>query len=58
MRAVEILSKPKPAYTEEARARRVEGEVLLQVLFAASGQVRVIATVRGLGYMLDTDAAK
>ena len=55
-RPVEILSKPKPIYTEEARGRRIEGEVLLQVLFAASGQVRVLATVRGLGYGLDENA--
>ena len=55
-RPVEILSKPKPAYTEEARGRRIEGEVLLQVVFAASGQVHVLATVRGLGYGLDENA--
>jgi TonB family protein len=55
-RAVEILSKPKPVYTEEARGRRIEGEVLLQVLFAASGQVQVLATIRGLGYGLDESA--
>ncbi len=57
MRPVEILSKPKPVYSEEARGRRIEGEVLLQVLFAASGQLRVLATVRGLGYGLDESAA-
>jgi TonB family protein len=55
-RPVEILSKPKPVYTEEARGRRIEGEVLLQVLFAASGEVHVLATVRGLGYGLDENA--
>ncbi len=53
---MEILSKPKPVYTEEARGRRIEGEVLLRVLFAASGQVQVLATVRGLGYGLDENA--
>lgn len=55
-RPVEILSRPKPVYSEEARGRRIEGEVLLQVLFAASGQVRVLTTVRGLGYGLDENA--
>jgi len=55
-RPVEILSKPKPVYTDEARGRRIEGEVLLQVLFAASGQVHVLATVRGLGFGLDENA--
>ena len=29
---------------------------MLQVLFAASGQLRVLATVRGLGYGLDENA--
>jgi TonB family protein len=56
MRPVEILSKPKPFYTEDARSRRIEGEVLLQVLFAASGEVHVLAMVRGLGYGLDENA--
>jgi TonB family protein len=55
-RPVEILSKPRPVYTEEARRQRIEGEVLLQILFAASGQVRVLGTVRGLGHGLDESA--
>ena len=55
-RPVEILSKPKPAYTEEARRRQIEGEVLLEILFSASGQVRVVRTVRGLGQGLDESA--
>jgi TonB family protein len=53
---VEILSKPKPVYTEEARARRIEGEVVLEVLFAATGELRVSRVVRGLGYGLDEAA--
>ncbi len=52
----EILSKPVPAYTEEARAKRVEGEVLLEVVFEASGRLHVVRVVRGLGHGLD-DAA-
>jgi TonB family protein len=55
-RSVEILSKPRPAYTEEARRMRIEGEVLLDILFAAAGQVRVLETVRGLGHGLDESA--
>src|SRR6266404_8899765 len=38
---VEILDKPKPAYTAEARQLKIEGEVLLQVVFSASGQLQV-----------------
>jgi TonB family protein len=53
---VEILSKEKPIYTEEARAKRIEGEVLLEAVFEATGKIRVLRIVRGLGYGLD-DAA-
>ena len=53
---VEILSKPKPAYTEEARAKKIEGEVLLEMQFSASGEARVLRVVRGLGYGLNETA--
>ena len=52
----EILSKPVPIYTDDARAKRIEGEVLLEVVFEASGKLRVVRIVRGLGHGLD-DAA-
>jgi TonB family protein len=55
-RPVEILFKPKPEYTDEARSKKIEGEVLLQVTFAASGEVRVERVVQGLGYGLDSTA--
>jgi TonB family protein len=54
--AAEILSKPTPVYTPEARAKRIEGEVLVEVVFEATGRVRVLRVIRGLGYGLD-DAA-
>ena len=52
----EILSKPTPIYTEEARSKRIEGEVLLEVVFEATGRLHVVRIVRGLGHGLD-DAA-
>ena len=52
----EILSKPTPIYTDEARSKRIEGEVLLEVVLAASGKLRVLRIVHGLGHGLD-DAA-
>lgn len=52
----EILSKPVPSYTEDARNQKIEGEVLLEVVFEASGKLRVLRVVRGLGHGLD-DAA-
>jgi TonB family protein len=54
----EILSKPTPSYTEEARAKRIEGEVLLEVVFEASGRLRVVRVVRGLGHGLDENAVR
>jgi TonB family protein len=53
---VEILSVPKPVYTQEGIAKKIEGDVLVQVLFTASGEVRVERVVRGLGYGLDESA--
>jgi TonB family protein len=52
----EITSKPTPVYTEEARKLRIEGEVLLEVVFEASGRIRVVRVVRGLGHGLDEAA--
>ena len=55
---VSIQSKPNPVYTSEARQHRVEGEVLLNVVFMADGKVRVVSVVRGLGYGLDEAAQR
>ncbi|PYV18659.1 MAG: hypothetical protein DMG07_03435 [Acidobacteria bacterium] len=55
---VEILAKPKPAYTKEARDLRLEGEVLLEVLFGADGEARVLRMIQGLGHGLDESAAR
>lgn len=55
---VEVLFKPTPVYTEEARKLRIEGDVILQVDFLATGNLRVIRVVRGLGHGLDEAAVK
>ena len=55
---VEILFKPKPAYTEEGRRLKIEGEVLVEVVFTAAGQLRVQRVVRGLGHGLDESALR
>ncbi|MFZ1009182.1 MAG: energy transducer TonB [Candidatus Sulfotelmatobacter sp.] len=54
----EILSKPTPTYTTEARNLRIEGEVLLEVTLQASGNLRVLRVVQGLGHGLDDNAVK
>jgi TonB family protein len=53
---VEILSKPKPVYTDEARGLRLEGDVVLDVVFEASGVLRVLDVAQGLGHGLDEAA--
>jgi TonB family protein len=56
-KGVEILSKPRPLYTEEARRLGIEGEVHLRILFGADGRLKVLTVVRGLGHGLDENAA-
>src|SRR5260370_39369381 len=53
---VEILFKPQPVYTDEARSLKLEGEVLLEVMFGASGTLHVNRVVRGMGHGLDEAA--
>jgi len=53
---VEITYKPNPAYTDEARAMKLEGEVLLEMSFGANGSMHVNRVVRGLGHGLDEAA--
>ena len=55
---IQILSKPSPVYTEEARRLRLEGEVLLAVAFPVTGECRVLQVVRGLGHGLDEAAIR
>jgi TonB family protein len=53
---VEILFKPSPVYTEEARRLRIQGEVVLSVVFQANGAISVAGVVRPLGHGLDQAA--
>ena len=54
--SVEITFKPQPVYTDEARALKLEGEVLLEVMFGANGTLHVNRVVKGLGHGLDEAA--
>ncbi|MGH9774440.1 MAG: energy transducer TonB [Candidatus Acidiferrales bacterium] len=51
-----ILFKPKPVYTQQAIDKRIEGDVLLEVAFSATGEVQVLGVKQGLGYGLDETA--
>jgi TonB family protein len=53
---VEILEKPKPDYTDDARRFRIEGDVVLRVTFEASGGIVVHGVIEGLGHGLDEAA--
>ena len=55
---MEILSKTRPAYTPEARALGIQGEVLVEVVFEAARSVRVVRLVKGLGHGLDENAVE
>jgi TonB family protein len=56
---VVILAKPKPVYSAEALKMNIEGEVLLDVIFPASGgEVHVNRVVKGLGHGLDEAAVR
>jgi len=57
LKPVEILRKPKPAYTEAARQLGIEGEVALRIHPGADGRLKVLSVVSGLGHGLDENAA-
>jgi TonB family protein len=56
VKPVEILFKPNPTYTEDARRAHVQGEVLLSVVFRASGEISVVRVLSGLNHGLDEAA--
>lgn len=51
-----ILSKPKPPYTDAARQNQVQGTVTLRVTFNANGTIGGISPVSGLPYGLTESA--
>ena len=55
---VDILDKPHPQYTAEGRTLRLEGDVVLEVVFQADGTVQVSRVISGLGHGLDEAAVQ
>jgi TonB family protein len=53
---VDILNKPNPVYSSEGRTLRIEGDVVLEVVFLASGQMQVTRVAISLGHGLDEAA--
>jgi TonB family protein len=55
---VDVLDKPRPEYTAEGRSLRIEGDVVIDVVFLANGSVQVGHVVSGLGHGLDEAAVR
>ncbi len=55
---VDILSKPRPEYTAEGRALKLEGDVVIDLVFLANGSIQVNHVVSGLGHGLDESAVQ
>lgn len=55
-KAIAILSKPKPPYTDAARQNQITGVVRLRVQFLASGQIGSVTPIGGLPYGLTEQA--
>src|SRR5215472_7126157 len=51
-----IRYKPNPAHSAEGRERKIQGDVVLEVIFLASGQIKVTRVVSGLGFGMDDEA--
>jgi TonB family protein len=54
--APKIVRQPVPSYTQPARAARVEGIILLEIVVRKDGTVGNAKIIRGLGYGLDESA--
>src|SRR5437879_12082667 len=56
--AVDILEKPRPEYTAEGRSLKIEGDVVLDMVFLSNGSIQVNRVVSGLGHGLDEAATR
>jgi len=54
----EILARPEPKYTEEARRRGVQGVVILKLLLGAEGKIERIRVARILPFGLTESAIR
>jgi TonB family protein len=55
---VDILDKPRPQYTAEGRTLKLEGDVVLDMVFQADGTIQVNRVISGLGHGLDEAAVR
>jgi TonB family protein len=55
---VDILDKPHPEYTAEGRSMKLEGDVVIDMVFLANGTIQVNRVISGLGHGLDESAMR
>ena len=55
---VDIVEKPRPEYTAEGRSMKIEGDVVIDMVFLANGTVQVNRVISGLGHGLDEAALR
>lgn len=55
---VDITGKPRPEYTAEGRSLKIEGDVVLDLVFLANGTIKVNRVISGLGHGLDENAVR
>jgi TonB family protein len=55
---VDILEKPRPEYTTEGRTLKLEGDVVIDVVFLSNGTMQVNRVISGLGHGLDEAAVR
>ncbi|HXH68101.1 MAG TPA: energy transducer TonB [Candidatus Limnocylindrales bacterium] len=53
-----ILEKPRPEYTAEGRSMKIEGDVVVDMVFMANGTVQINRVISGLGHGLDEAAVR
>jgi len=55
---VDILEKPHPVYTAEGRSMKIEGDVVIDMVFLANGSIQINRVISGLGHGLDEAAQR
>jgi periplasmic protein TonB len=52
----QLIYKPEPAYTADAKAAHIEGQVMVKIKVSSTGAVTVLGVQKGLGHGLDQSA--
>jgi TonB family protein len=54
----QAINTPRPRYTPEARAHKIEGTIIMEAIIGADGSVRDVKILKGIGYGLDESAVE